>query len=221
MTKDDRMQFDRFSRSSVFYGRHNGDFAPGSRGARLFGELGGVVSSLQADASEQTEAEGEAVGSTTSKSAVFAAMKKQTMKIRSTAVSLREEVEGIEDQFHLPRTSAELAWRDTADSFTRLAAPYKSLFIEMEMPADFIEKLIAKVAEYDGAKDEQRGDESTAVGTTESVEGGIAAGIRLMGLLDSLVKNKYEGNRVVLGEWAHDSATEKVPVNPSNKVKPT
>lgn len=220
MTKEDRMQFERFARSAGFYGRRKADFAPASRGARLFGELEAVVSALENDASEQQEAGGAAIGATTSKSVVFADMKRQTMKIRATAVSLEAEVPGIENQFELPRTSAELAWRNTADAFAKAAAPHEALLIEMELPADFIARLRASVAAYDGAKDDQRGDKGEAVGTTQAVADGIQAGVRLMGLLDPLVKNKYDGNRVVLGEWAHDSATEKVPVDPSNRPKP-
>lgn len=204
MTNDDiRQKYEAFGRIAGF-GRDPGGFAETSRGGKLFAEMATLVEAMDQQGAGKLSGTGRYAGGSDSKRYWLGEIKEDLAPIRDTAAAIAEaeDTPDFDDQFRLPRgTNAYGPWITAARQFLADATPHKALFVEFEMPADFLEDLAEDIANFEAAKDEQEAGRSGQVGGTASLDVLAAQGMKVRKQLDAIVRNKYRGNAGVLAAW--------------------
>ena len=126
------------------------------------------------------------------------------MAIRDVAQSISDDEDEdhpeLEGLFRLPRSGGDKALLAAARAFRVAAQPLEALFIRYELPADFLADLDADIAACESAEETHEAGLGQQVGGTAALADGIS-GMKLRGVLDTIVKNKYRGNAAVLAEW--------------------
>lgn len=198
-----RKRYETLGRIETFGTKHGGAFTPESRGAKLFAKVAEVVDALEKAGAAQLSGTGGFRGGTDEKQFWAGELREDLAAINRTAVAI-SEAEGLpdfDDQFRMPRGNAYGALLTTARAFLEDATPHKALFVEFELPEDFLEDLAADLAAFEAAKDDQEGARGTQVGGTADLTALSSEGLKLRKQLNAIVRNKFRGNVAVIAEW--------------------
>jgi hypothetical protein len=98
-----------------------------------------------------------------------------------------------------------------ARSFATDAAPIKALFIEYDMPADFIERLNAGVDAFEQSIDQQNTGAGASRASRAAIEEILDRGEQELERFDTAVRNKYGDDRATLAAWESASRLERGP----------
>ncbi len=214
MTNDNiRRKFDTTDRMSNFGTKHLPEFTPTSRGNRLFQQTATVANTMrQAGAGKLSGTQAYRSG-TTSKRFWYGEIKEDLEPIRDTAVaiSIAEGTPEFDDQFRLPRGSAYDTMLAAARAFLKDATPHKDLFIEFEMPEDFLEDLAADIEAFEQADNDQDSALGEQVGGTANLADLAATAMDLRKQLNAIVRNKFKGNPGILAQWETAQHLERSP----------
>lgn len=208
-----RRRFDAFDRIRVFGTKHDGVFAPTSRGRALFAKMEETVATMREAGASKLSGTGKYRGGTGGKVFWYGELEEDLRAIRDTAVAI-SEAEGtpeFDDQFRIPRTSAYDAMLVAARAFLKDATPHKALFLEFEMPEDFLEDLADDIAKFERAGDDQDAGRSDQVGGTADLSALATQGMKIRKQLDPIVRNKFKGNAAVLAAWQSAQHIERPP----------
>lgn len=198
-----RNHYDAFDRISGFGKKHGGAFAPESRAAKLFSEIAAVVGKMEENGVKKISGTAGYQGGTNAKQLAAELVREDLRTIRDTAESI-SEAEGLpefDDQFRMPRTSSYGVLLSHAKAFLKDAGPHAALFVEFEMPADFLTQLDAHIKLLEKGGDEQTTGLSEQVAGTAELAALTTRGTGLRKQLLTIVRNKFRGEPGILAEW--------------------
>lgn len=198
-----RNHYDAFARIAGFGAVHGSQFAAGSRGAAQFATIAEVVGKMEETGVKQLSGTGDYRGGTDAKQLAAENLRSEMREIRDTAEAI-SEAEGLPDfdsQFRMPRSYSQEVLLTTARAFLAEATEHEALFLEFEMPADFLAELGSAIQALEQANEAQDAGLSGQVGGTAALQAELARGIKARKLLLPIVRNKFRGNDGVLAQW--------------------
>jgi len=198
-----RNHYDTFARIAGFGAEYGGQFAAGSRGATLLATISDVVSKMEAGGVNQLSGTGEFRGGTDAKRLAAEALRAEMRDIRDTAeaISEAEDLPDFDDQFRMPRSQSYEVLLTTARTFLAQATPQEALFVEFEMPVDFLAQLSAAIKALEDADDSQDAGLAGQVGGTAGLRAELSRGVKARNLLLPLVRNKFRNDPSVIAQW--------------------
>jgi len=198
-----RNHYDTFDHIKAFAAKHGSQFTAGSRAAELFTGIGTVVASLEEHGVKKLSASAAYHGGAGARRIARELVREDLRAIRNTAEAISEadDLPEFEEQFRLPRSGSATLLLARAKSFLADARPHKALFIEFELPVDFLEDLTADIALLEKAKDDKDAGLSEQVAGTAELSAAVVAGIKLRMQLLPIVRNKFRANAGLLAEW--------------------
>ena len=199
------------ARVNNFGAEHSLDFAASGRGRQLFTNLGGMLTEMQDFASAESSGVGTAREGTATRAAAREALRDDLEAISRTARAIAENTPGLDDKFRLPRADNDQALLNAARAFATDAAPLSAEFINHELPADFLTDLNTDIANMEAAINHQSSGVGDHVSAGVSIDESIANGMKLVRMLDAIVRNRYADNPATLAEWTSASHTERAP----------
>ncbi len=198
-----RNDYDAFDRMKGFGAKHGRHFAAGSRGERLFAGISTVVATMEEHGVKKLSGSAAYHGGTDARTLARELVREDLRAIRDTAEAISEadDLPEFEEQFRLPRSGSATLLLAKAKAFLKDAAPHEALFIEFELPADFLEDLVADIALLEKAKDDKDAGLSEQVAGTAELSAAALAGIKLRKQLLPIVRNKFRSQPGILAEW--------------------
>jgi len=198
-----RNHYDAFDRIKAFGAKHGSQFTAGSRAAGLFTGIGTVVVAMEEDGVKKLSGSASYHGGAGARRIARELVREDLRAIRNTAEAISEadDLPEFEEQFRLPRSGSALLLLSKAKAFLADATPHKALFIEFELPADFLEDLQADIALLEKAKDDKDAGLAEQVAGTAELSANALQGIKLRKQLLPIVRNKFRSQPGILAEW--------------------
>jgi hypothetical protein len=200
-----------FVRVRNFCAAHATDFATNSLVSQLIAALVAVISTLDGLIAEQSSGKGAAREGSSSRGAARAALRDTMEIISRTARTLALTTPGFDEKFRMPANNNDQLLIATARGFAVDAAPHSAQFIAHELPADFIEELNEDIADLQSAIDQHTDAVGNHVGARAGIDRAMDEASKIIRQLDTIIRNKYRNDPVVLAEWASASHTERDP----------
>lgn len=129
------------------------------------------------------------------------ALKQAMRDIADFAVTMADDIEGIEEKFRIPRSGGKRGRIARARAFATDAADYKELFIERGLASDFIEDLTQKADALEQALESASAKTAERVGSTESKLQAHKEANKIITRLNPIVQMLYRNNPIKLSEW--------------------
>ena len=215
-----RNHYDAFTRIEAFGVKHGSKFTAGSRAGGLFNDIATVTAALEEHGVKKLSGSSAYHGGTDARSIARELVREDLRAIRDTAEAIAEaeNLPEFDDLFLLPRSGSTTLLLTKARAFLKDATPHKALFIEFELPADFLEDLQADIALLEKAGDDQDSGLSEQVGGTAELSAQATRGIGIRKQLLPIVRNKFRNDPGVLAEW--ESAAHVVRPQRQSKTEP-
>jgi len=178
------------------FGLNHLDLFPGGSVAKdVIDMIGLLVKKLNGHASSHVAGTGQLKTTTISRNEARKVLKYKLDLIEQTARVLKL------DQFYLPRPKTDAAWIAAGQAFAQHAAPLKKDFIKQGLPADFIESLIAAVADLQSASLKQNSTKGAKSSSAAEYDETLKQAMNELKRLDALVKNTLADNPGVMAAW--------------------
>lgn len=199
-----RHQYDTFQRIQAFGQKHGDAFTPESRATRLFTDMSSLVTSMDSIGVSKLSGKASFHGGTSQKQLAAELVREDLAAIRETAVAIAEaeDTPDFDDQFRLPRSSSYDVLLTRAKAFLADATPHEALFLEFEMPADFLQDLAADIQLLETADDSQDAGLAQQVANTAELAAAASQGMKIRKQLNAIVKNKFRQDPGILAEWS-------------------
>lgn len=182
---------------------HADAFATDSPGDRQLAILAGVVATMDA----QTVAYASSISSTRQNAAekreARDAVYEDLRAISLSARTIERDVPGFASKFRVPSRGSYQAFVNAARTIASDAAAQAAKFIEVEMPADFVDTLNTKIQALEDAIERKNVNAEAQVAARTEIKEAIKRGMKAAGELNAIARNKFRGNPVVLAEWEH------------------
>lgn len=211
MTDKENRKYQMFVRVRNFCTAHTTDFAANSLAAQLIAALVALITTLDGLIAEQVSGRGAAREGSSTRGAARAALRDSMEAISRTARTLALTIPGLDEKFRVPQASNDQKLIAAARGFARDAAPHAAQFIAHELPADFIEELNEDIAALQSAIDHHTDGVGDHVGARAGIDRLVDEASQMVRQLDTIIRNKYRNDPVVLAEWASASHTERDP----------
>jgi hypothetical protein len=196
-------------------------FKANTLGGKLFADLNGIVTELNAHAAGQSSGRTAAAQGTTTKAGGREAVREDLEAISRTARAMAEEIPGLEDKFRLPRGNAnDQTLIAAARAFAKDALSLKAKFIEYGLAEDFIEDLNEDVADFEVAVNAQAAGLRQQVTATAAIDEVIERGMKIIRRLDAIVPNTFRDNPAKLAAWQSARHVERAPRHKSKITSP-
>jgi hypothetical protein len=222
MDDKQRRRFERIVRSADFATSLAEPFPPDGRGGKALAELRASIAELEStDAAVLTNVRSTRQG-TTSKREARQALRDQINAISETAKTIALDHPELKEKFRRPRGNAnDQTLVSVARSFALEAPPVKNLFIEYNMPADFIARLNASVDAFEQSVNQQNTGAGASRSSRVSVETTLDRAEQELARLDTAVRNKHRGDAATLAAWESASRLERSPHKKKKQETPT
>jgi ElaB/YqjD/DUF883 family membrane-anchored ribosome-binding protein len=208
MTDKENRKYQMFVRVRNFCTAHATDFVANSLASQLIAALVALIATLDDLIAEQSSGRGAAREGTSSRGTARAALRDSMEAISRTARTLGQ---GLDEKFRVPHGQNDQVLIGAARGFARDAAPLSAKFIALELPADFIEELNEDIDDLQSAIDQHTDAVGDHVGARAGIDRAIDEASGIVRQLDTIIRNKYRNDPVVLAEWASASHTERDP----------
>ena len=86
-------------------------------------------------------------------------------------------------------------------AFVEKATPLKDEFIKREMPADFLDDLMAAINAFEATLDSKNVNTEKRVTATAAIDALVERGRKIVRELDAIVRNKYRNDPATLVGW--------------------
>jgi len=212
MNDNQRRRFERASRVDAFMTSNAADFPADGKGgasaARLKTELAALAS---LDVAKVTAASTQQKTST-GRRGLRASLRAQIAAVCDTAdvISLdHPEVKGL-----FPRTRADNSDQTliaVARAFVAAATPLKALFVEYEMPPDFIDRLRADADALEAQMTRQTEGSGSSVSTNAAIAEALGRVEEVVERVAVVVRNKYRNDPAKLAAFESAHRLERAP----------
>jgi hypothetical protein len=184
-------------------------------------DLDAAVAKLQSDADQQDKAATEATARTKMKVVARDELRLQHMQpIAAIAKKKLSTAPAIQDLRLPPKNTSDAALVTKGNSMAAAAEPYAQVFIEQQLPADFVAQLRASVQ----AVLQAVGIRTTAVAklneTTKNVKDQLAVTHTDVKVLNALVVKQLKGQSGLLTAWKIAKRIKAKPGVPTGSTKP-
>ncbi|HEX8649774.1 MAG TPA: hypothetical protein VF708_02965 [Pyrinomonadaceae bacterium] len=212
MHDQQRRRFERIVRSADFATSLAEPFAPESRGGKALAELRTSIEELEStDAAVLTNVRSARQG-TTSKNEARQALRDQIDAISDTGKTIGMDHPELKEKFRRPRGNAnDQTLVSVGRSFAAEATPVKNLFIEYDLPADFIDRLNASLDAFEQSVNQQNAGASASRSSRVSIEATLDRAEQELARLDTAMQNKYRDDAATLSAWKSASRVERSP----------
>ncbi|MDT5158373.1 MAG: hypothetical protein QOC99_7 [Acidobacteriota bacterium] len=202
MNDKQRGRFERGSRVLAFITPNASDFPSNSKGGESFARLKTEIDKLAAlDVTKATSMSTHRQGSV-GRHDVRETLRTQIAAVCDTAEIASRDRPDVKGSF--PRTPPDHSDQTliaVARSFAEAALPLKSLFIEYDLPADFIDRLSANADALDQHITSQNRSTGTRVNTNAAIKESLRHVDDEIDRLDTIVRNKYRDDPAKLAAW--------------------
>ena len=221
-----RNQYDAFTRIDGFGTKYANLFEPTSRGGRQFAVIRDTIANMEENGVKKLAGKGGFHGGSSAKGLAAAALREQLRRIRKTAVEIAEadDLPEFDDKYLIPRSNSYEGLLTAARTFLQEATPNAALFIEFELPANFIDTLQKGIQRMEEAGTDQDDGLSDQVGGTAELAANAVAGMKARKQLLVIVRNKMADEPGKLAEWetaSHITWPTNTPDEPSDPAPPS
>lgn len=191
------------------FGVENADrFPQTTAGEQFFADLDRIIAEFTANTARQVD--GEQRSAFASKARTRTALRTDLNAVARTARSLERDIPELRGKFRVPGGLSDPDLLALARAFAEYAAPWRDRFVAHALPENFLEDLLADIANFEAAterKSAATGIRSTAVRTIDELAG---QGADLVSRLDAVVRNTFRGNNGKLVEWKRARTLDKI-----------
>lgn len=211
MDDKQRRRYERLVRSRDHISANTEIFPEGSKGAQAFTRFKATIEDIEnLDASRETGARTSKQGTLTKRDA-SERLRQIIGAISRTAQTIALDDPSYKGKFNAPRSNINgeklLA---VARSFATEALPVKAKFIEYDMPADFLEKLNAAIADFEDAVNQQNQGATARKSARDSIDDALASAEQELERCDTALRNKVT-DRAKLAAWDSARRLERDP----------
>lgn len=137
------------------------------------------------------------------------ALKQAMRDIADFAVTMADDIEGIEEKFRIPRSGGKRGRIAHARAFAIDAAEYRTIFIECGLASDFIQDLTQKADALEQSLEAASSKTAERVGSTESKIAAHKEANKIITRLNPIVRMFYRNNPAKLTEWNFASHVQR------------
>jgi hypothetical protein len=213
--------YELFTRVDGFGAERAADFPQTSLGGQTFVSLRALIAELEQKGTAQSSSKGAAKTSTQAKKAASEDLRGKMVAISETARTMESSFPGISATFRVPYNKGDQALLSAARAFVENATPLKAEFIKREMPASFLDDLIAAINAFESAHNSKNLNTEKRVTATAAIDALIEQGKELVRQLDAIVRNKYRNDPATLAAWESASHVQRSPRRKKSAPSPT
>jgi hypothetical protein len=197
-----RRIIERGSHVAAFGTANAADFPTGSKGGDLFASLRTEMENLDTlhvarAASRSTRQQG-----TAGRRDLRDSLRAQVAAVSDTAKIIATEHPEMRGRFlYARRDRSDRTVIAVARSFAESAPPFKSLFVQYELPPNFIERMAADADALEEQMALQDAGSGASVTTNASIEQALDRINELVDKLDVIVRNKHRNDSAKLAAW--------------------
>lgn len=119
----------------------------------------------------------------------------------------RPEIKGVFRR--LKANSNDQTLLSTARSFAAAAPPFKNLFVEYDLPADFIDRFNAAISNFEEAMTQQERGASAKAAAEAAIDDAFRRADLELDRLDIFVRNKYGDDPATMAAWERARRLER------------
>jgi hypothetical protein len=222
MNDKQRRRFERLVRAADFATSLADPLPKGSKGETALANLSTHIDELEdRDASLVTNVTSARQG-TRSRQDARAALREQLDAIFETSVTIALDHPEHKAKFRRPPENAnDQTLVSIARSYAAEAAPLQALFVEYNMPADFIDRLNASVDAFERSVHQQNTGTGESRSSRASIEAVLASGEQELERIETAITNKYRSDKATLAAWESVSRLERAPRKKSKETPQT
>ncbi len=216
MNNDIRDQMKR-ARSVIAYKNAHLDFFGGAKASALIATVEGALARLTDLGADQDQAGGHSLAGTAGLDSLVRAVRSDMILIDNTARAiLKEDTNALPYPFDVPASRANDITIATGEAFYRELnkAGVAQQFLDWEIRADFLTDLRADLDNYEGVvgnRDNATQNRKDAVRELDEEEEKLIGALEG---LDTLFRNKFQGDKNALAAWREASHLERTSVRP-------
>ena len=184
-----------------FGATHTNLFPKDTFAGQAFAALGAALTVASDQASSQLSGMNDLRTSTKVRAAAREALRVQLQRISETAAAISIDTPEIEDKFRLPDQRRDQAIILAGRAFANEAQSLKKEFIQHHLANDFVAKLNAAVADFEGAILQQSSSKSRRVKVTKALDKAMNTCLTLLQRVDAVVMNVLGEDTALLAEW--------------------
>lgn len=244
MNTKDQTRFDALKGASSFGVNNASDFKPANgapkiKAQALFASLGVVADGEAATTKDtvlgnlvraiktQDSGKGDYHGGTASKSVQREGLMEvlRSWNRTAAAIATAQSKPEMMENFRIPHGTNDTETVARARAIADAAEPLKAEFVALAHPADFVDALRQRIADFEAAADDQSTGLQDRAGATAGIGDLIGQGLIIMKQLDAIMHNLYTANPQKLAAWttasniARSAASVKQPT-PEPSPKP-
>lgn len=212
MNDKQRRHFERLARVRAFMAEHASDFPQTSKGGQAAARVSNIIAELEALDASRVSSRGEGRQASMGRRDERASLRERLAAVSATADTIgldHPEVQGI---FKWSRAGvSDQTLLATARAFAASAEPLKALFVEYDMPPDFLDKFGASIEEFDLHINRQTATKGSSVAATASLESALKRGDAEVERLDTSVRNKFGEDPALMAAWESARRLERTP----------
>lgn len=129
--------------------------------------------------------------------------------VADIAVTMGDEIDGIEEKFRLTRTGGKRARIARARAFADDAEPHEEIFKGRGLRADFIANLRAKADALENALAGAVSETGKRVGATGKITLAVSESNKIIKNLDPIVRMRYRDDAAKLAAWIFASKVQR------------
>lgn len=212
MNDEQRRRHERFQRVRSFCESLPQPFPADSRAAVSQAAIAAAIERTEElDASQSTHKRKSEQG-TARRRELRERLRAQLSAIGKTARIIGKENEALRDRFKLSGSRGnDQALLSTARAFHVEAIPFKNLFLEYNMPPDFLEMLSATITLFEEAVNQQTtgaGARTQARAEIDQIQEQATGNLEN---LDTAMRNRFRDDKATLTAWESASRLERAP----------
>jgi hypothetical protein len=218
MRDSQRRHIERAERISAYMSSNHTDFPEGSKGAGFAAQIAselGRISTLDVD--KVTSVSRRQQGSTGRRD-LRESLRAQVNAVLNTAEVIGRDHPEIKGSF--PRTFTDNSDKTliaVARSYAAASAPFKALFIEYDLPADFAERMKGDADSLQHSIELQTEGVGARVNTNASIADSVRKIDDLADKLHVVVRNKHRNDPAKLATWESAHRLERPPRTKRNE----
>ncbi|MFN0121203.1 MAG: hypothetical protein ACKV2V_11950 [Blastocatellia bacterium] len=201
MEKIHSVRFVMLKRVHDFGAKYQGDFAPGSHALELFAELNEVIGQILKNDTTQSTERKLAKQSTASRTQARNRLREMMQLMHNTARGMALRRRETEIRFEMPPKGNDAALLTAAHSFHAMARLLADEFIQREMSADFLAELASLITAFENTTTTRNESRTSHIVANNDIGEDIAEGMRVVGQIDPVIRNRYKGNKQMLLIW--------------------
>lgn len=210
MNDKQRRRYERGSRVDAFMTSNAADFPAGGKGAEAAARLKTELAALAALDVAKAASAGTRQQTSAGRRDLRESLRAQLAAVCDTAEVIGREHPEVRGRFSRTRPdNSDQTLLAVARSSAEAAAPLKALFVEYELPADFVERMKADADRLEGQMNRQAEGSGTRVNTNASIEDSLGRVDETVERLDVLVRNKYRTDPAKLAAWESAGRLER------------